>query len=99
MIISYWGSAFIKLTLKSVPQLTQETGRSLIYLRKHGSRTEVTDRKTFFPDNAPTKYKSSIWNEMKQIIQIFPVSQITFLIFLQLNNQIMKGFARIFCAS
>ena len=51
MIISYWGSAYIKLTLKSVPQLTQETGRSLIYLRKHGSRTEVTDRKTFFPDN------------------------------------------------
>lgn len=44
MIISYWGSAYIKLTLKSVPQLTQETGRSLIYLRKHGSRTEVTDR-------------------------------------------------------
>lgn len=58
MIISYWGSAYIKLTLKSVPHLTQETGRSLIYSRKHGSRTEVTDRKTFFrPDNAPTKYK------------------------------------------
>ena len=47
MIISYWGSAYIKLTLKSVPHLTQETGRSLIYLRKHGSRTEVTDRKLF----------------------------------------------------
>ena len=47
----------VKLTSKSVPQLTHETGRSLIYLRKHGSRTEVTDRKTFFPDNAPTKYK------------------------------------------
>lgn len=57
MIISYWESAYIKLMLKSVPQLTQETGRSLIYLRKHGSRTEVADRKTFFPDNAPTKYK------------------------------------------
>lgn len=57
MIISYWGTAYIKLTLKSVPHLTQETGRSLIYLRKHGSRTEVTDRTTFSPDNTPTKQK------------------------------------------